>query len=61
MRSRNNGSRYRPKNSDGYSGIQEKKYLSDIGVRSELKPEVQKRQDDSASTGRIDKSSDTKE
>lgn len=46
MRSRNENRRYRPKRGDAQSGSLGKKYESDFGVQSNLKPETLKGQRD---------------
>ncbi|CAH1190438.1 hypothetical protein PAECIP111892_00188 [Paenibacillus auburnensis] len=48
MRSRNENGRYRHKRGEAMAGNFEKKYGSDVGVRSEVKLETLKRLNDSS-------------
>ncbi|WP_151734893.1 hypothetical protein [Paenibacillus tengchongensis] len=61
MRRRDNGSRHRQKRSDGYSGSLEKKYQSEVGVRSELKPDLQKPQFGGSTMSQMVNQADPKE
>lgn len=61
MRSRNENGRYRQKRGEALAGNLEKKYGSDFGVRSELKLETLKRQDDSSSIIQLPKEQQHKE
>ncbi|MNN44710.1 hypothetical protein D3C81_1590150 [compost metagenome] len=61
MRSRNENGRYRQKRGEALAGNLEKKYGSDFGVRSEVKLETLKRQDDSSSITQLLKEQQHKE
>ncbi|MNC50745.1 hypothetical protein D3C75_1000070 [compost metagenome] len=61
MRSRNENGRYRQKRGEALAGNLEKKYGSDFGVRSEVKLETLKRQDDSSSIIQLPKEQQHKE
>ena len=61
MRSRNENGRYRQKRGDALAGNHEKKYGSGFGVRSELKLETLKKQNDSSSMTQLLKEQQHKE
>ncbi|AIQ46650.1 hypothetical protein R70723_12795 [Paenibacillus sp. FSL R7-0273] len=61
MRSRNDNGRYRQKRGEALAGNLEKKYGSDVGVRSELTLEALKKQYDNPLAAQLMKEQQQKE